>query len=84
MKQRGEYQQALDLGESILFRNIADLELVSLEDIENAWNVFKRFRDKGWSFTDCTSYIVMKKLSVTKAFAFDEHFSQFGNVEVVP
>jgi predicted nucleic acid-binding protein len=84
MKCRGEYAQSLAAGESILFQEVSDLTLVSLEDIENAWNVFKNFRDKGWSFTDCTSYVVMKKFSLTKAFAFDEHFSQFGNVEVVP
>ncbi len=84
MKQRGEYDKALEIGESFLYGDYADLMLVSLEDIESAWNVFKRYRDKGWSFTDCTSYVVMKKLNVTKAFAFDVHFSQFGFVEIVP
>jgi uncharacterized protein len=84
MKRRGAYRKTLEIGESFLFGDYADVILVSLEDIENAWHVFKSFRDKGWSFTDCTSYIVMKKLSITKAFAFDEHFSQFGNVEVIP
>jgi uncharacterized protein len=84
MKQRGAYNKALEIGEPFLFGEYADLLLVSQEDIESAWNVFKRFQDKGWSFTDCTSYVVMKKLEITRAFAFDEHFSQFGNVEVVP
>ena len=84
MKQRGEYAKALEIGELFLYGEYADLMLVSLEDVESAWDVFKRFRDKGWSFTDCTSYVVMKKLEITKAFAFDAHFSQFGFAEIVP
>jgi len=44
-----------------------------------AWAVFERFnRDKFWSFTDCTSYVVMRREDVSEAFAFDEHFGQMG------
>ena len=40
---------------------------------------FLRFnKDKTWSFTDCTSYVVMKELKIRKAFSFDEHFKQMG------
>jgi len=46
--------------------------------------VFRRFRDKGWSFTDCTSRVVIDRLSIPTAFALDQHFRQFGNVTVVP
>ena len=41
--------------------------------------VFRRFnKDKQWSFTDCTSFVVMKELKIKKAFSFDEHFKQMG------
>ena len=43
-----------------------------------------QFDDKQWSFTDCTSRVVIDRLSLPTAFAFDEHFRQFGNVTVVP
>ena len=34
-----------------------------------AQKVFRRFnKDKQWSFTDCTSYIVMRELKIKKAF----------------
>jgi uncharacterized protein len=48
------------------------------------WSVFKTFSDKGWSFTDCTSRVLMERLGIAQAFAFDEHFRQFGTVTVVP
>ncbi|WP_216819169.1 type II toxin-antitoxin system VapC family toxin [Thiohalocapsa sp. ML1] len=54
------------------------------EDVEQAWKSFRRFSDKGWSFTDCTSRVIMERLGITTAFAFDEHFRQFGIGVVVP
>jgi predicted nucleic acid-binding protein len=53
-------------------------------DIELATNVFFDFSDKEWSFTDCTSYVLMERIGITKAFSFDDHFRQFGTVTVVP
>lgn len=44
-----------------------------------AWAVFERFnRDKAWSFTDCASYVVMRRHGITDCFAFDEDFVQMG------
>jgi len=34
--------------------------------------------DKRWSFTDCTSFVAMRSLSVDQAFAFDDNFLQAG------
>ncbi|MDZ7362134.1 MAG: type II toxin-antitoxin system VapC family toxin [candidate division KSB1 bacterium] len=49
-------------------------------DIEiEAWEVFKRFnQDKNWSFTDCTSKVIMERLGIVEAFSFDHHFEQMG------
>ena len=41
--------------------------------------LFLKFsQDKLWSFTDCTSYVVMKELKIDTIFTFDEHFKQMG------
>jgi uncharacterized protein len=50
------------------------------EAIEQAaWIVFERFnQDKAWSFTDCTSKVVMENLGIRQVFAFDHHFEQMG------
>jgi uncharacterized protein len=53
-------------------------------DLLNATEVFFRFADKQWSFTDCTSRVIMQRLGIQRAFTFDEHFRQFGTVAVVP
>jgi len=54
------------------------------EDIAETWEAFKGFSDKEWSFTDCSSKVVMEKLGIIRAFAFDIHFKQFGTIVVVP
>ena len=41
-------------------------------------------RDHDWSFTDCTSKVIIERLQILEAFAFDHHFDQFGTVTRVP
>jgi len=54
------------------------------EEIERAaWEVFERFnQDKTWSFTDCTTKVVMERLDISQVFAFDHHFEQMGFVRI--
>jgi uncharacterized protein len=84
LKVRGEYQRALEVGPSLFKGEVCDLEWVTPNDVKTAWQVFSSYRDKGWSFTDCVSRVVMERLGITTAVAFDEHFRQFGTVTVVP
>ena len=84
LRVRGEYDRALDVGPSLLRGEIARLEWVRQEDVEKAWEVFAQYQDKAWSFTDCVSRVIIERLGIETAFAFDEHFRQFGLVTVVP
>lgn len=45
---------------------------------EKARAVFFRYQDKDFSFTDCTSFIVMRELKLREALTTDRHFAQFG------
>lgn len=46
---------------------------------QQARKVFKQYnQDKTWSFTDCTSYVVMKDYGIRRIFTFDEDFAQMG------
>lgn len=81
---RGEITRARMMGEQFFNGTLATLYYLSEADIAQAWETFRRFTDKRWSFTDCASKIVIEKLNLTHAFAFDHHFQQFGSVIVVP
>lgn len=43
-----------------------------------AWERFKKYSDQDFSFTDCTSFVIMKALKLDTAFAFDHHFKKVG------
>jgi predicted nucleic acid-binding protein len=75
---------AVRVGEDFWSGTSCDLEWAKEEDIWAAWHVFATFDDKTWSFTDCVSYAVMKRLQITEALALDEHFKQFGFAVVRP
>jgi predicted nucleic acid-binding protein len=49
-----------------------------------AFTIFKQYTDKDFSFTDCTSFSIMRSLKLNKAFAFDKHFEQYGNFSRLP
>lgn len=53
-------------------------EWVGIERAEKARKAFFRFRDKSYSFTDCTSFVVMQELALKEALATDRHFRQMG------
>jgi len=61
------------------------IEIVQVDpDIqEEAWRIFQRYADKDFSFTDCTSFAVMRRGKIGLAFTLDRHFRQFG-FEVSP
>jgi hypothetical protein len=50
---------------------------------EKARAVFFRHRDKQYSFTDCTSFVVMRELRLKQALTTDRHFRQAG-FQVLP
>jgi uncharacterized protein len=84
LKIRGEFQRAVRLGASLFAGEIAHIEWVMPDDVRQAWAIFQRYKDKDWSFTDCVSRVVMERLVIRTAFAFDDDFRQFGTVTVVP
>jgi predicted nucleic acid-binding protein len=53
-------------------------EFVSLARADKARGLFFRYRDKEFSFTDCTSFVVMRELKLRDALTTDHHFAQIG------
>lgn len=84
LRVRGERKRALLLGARFFQHDLAEIHKLTTADLMLAWETFEHFDDKNWSFTDCTSKVVMDQLSIKVAFAFDHHFRQFGTIQVVP
>jgi uncharacterized protein len=84
MRSRGENQRAVEFGESVFAGEFGPVHYLTRDEIAATWDVFRRYADKEWSFTDCSSKVVMERLGIAVAASFDHHFRQFGTVAVVP
>jgi hypothetical protein len=84
LKMRRESKRAFELGRQILEGKVCRVVWVEKDDVYKAWTYFETYRDKSWSFIDCVSRTVMERLSIPRAFAFDQHFREFGNVTIIP
>ncbi len=58
-------------------------ERIDPDRAEKARRWMFRWRDKQFSFTDCTSFVVMKERRLRKALTSDRHFKQAG-FQLVP
>jgi predicted nucleic acid-binding protein len=79
------FKSAIEFGEKIRnSRNTKNI-FVTEEMEDEAWELFKKYEDKDFSFTDCISFVVMKKFNITTVFTFDEHFKQIGyGFKIIP
>ncbi len=74
IRYRVSHKAAVIFGDSLFNSNIVRVVDITDEDRFTAWEVFKKYEDKHLSFTDCTSFVLMKNLKLLTAFTFDEHF----------
>ena len=58
-------------------RGIAQMEKVTVADLEVAWSIGEAFPDQDFSIVDRTSFAVMERLGLTQAASFDDHFAVY-------
>ena len=81
---RKRLARALFAGRFFFHKDVVQIHFVTPDQIHRAWIQFQQRAAAGWSFTDCTSKIVIDDLGIRGAAAVDEHFQQFGGVTVLP
>lgn len=75
---RVSHRAAVTAGKALRDKDVVRLEWVSRKDETEAWRLFVDRRDKEYSLTDCTSFVVMKRLGLQAAAATDEDFAREG------
>jgi predicted nucleic acid-binding protein len=78
---RVHHQAAVELHQKIdrLIRGkLLKVIYITPEIEQAAWRIFEKYSDKNFSFTDCTSFVVMQSLKVTQTLTDDHHFEQMG------
>ena len=79
IKQIKTTQKHCDSEYPLIAEHVLDVVWIDQYLAQRGWDVFEQYNvDKQWSFTDCTSYVIIKELGITEVFAFDHHFEQMG------
>jgi predicted nucleic acid-binding protein len=60
------------------------VEWIGAERFGAAKTFFRKFSDHRYSFTDCTSFVVMRELRLTEALTTDRHFVEAGFSALLP
>jgi predicted nucleic acid-binding protein len=81
---RAGHSVAVQFGEAIRKSQLLRIVNVTPEIIEEAWRLFKAYADHDFSFTDCTTFALMERLSIAATFSFDSHFKEYGRFQVNP
>jgi uncharacterized protein len=74
------HRRAVAVGRILLDRAVVELLSVLSADEQTAWLLFEKRPDRSYSFTDCTSFVLMRREKILTAAALDQHFSQEGFV----
>lgn len=69
---------AVTVGTELWGGTVADLVRVEPSDERAAWRLFGEREDKEYSFVDCASFVIMRRLGLAKAIAVDDDFAQEG------
>lgn len=68
------------VGDALQDADTVDLVRISADDETRAWALFAERGDKRYSFTDCTSFVLMRRLGITQAVSLDADFAREGFV----
>lgn len=69
---------AADRGANIYASQVIEILRSSNEDEIAAIQLLRKFADQNVSFTDCISFVLMKRFHIPAAFTFDRHFLRAG------
>jgi predicted nucleic acid-binding protein len=77
---RLDHRTATEVGRTLLDPATVDLVPITPGDEREAWNLFLARADQEYSFTDCSSFALMRRLGLDTAIAVDDDFAAEGFV----
>lgn len=78
MRKRVGPEQVREFVERLESSRSSQLIWVTPEHYRSARSLFLAQGHRTWSFTDCTSFVIMRELGLSVAFTFDHDFRQAG------
>ena len=78
VRYRAGHALAVRAGEALRAGDACLLITAEARDLQDAWETFAREGRQKLSFTDCTSFAIMRRLKLTTAAALDDDFRRAG------
>lgn len=73
--------ETIKIGE--LIRKSTEIVEVGRDVFDESWKLFKKQKETAFSFTDCTTLNVMKKMDINNIATFDEDFKRIEAINIV-
>lgn len=67
---------SIDFSKKIRKSKVVRIVPISREIEEETLDLFEKYDDKDFSFTDCVSFVIMREMGIEEVFGFDRHFDQ--------
>ena len=78
LARRSSYEFAADYARTFFTSGVLTILRTDLQDEWQAVALMAKFKDQQVSFADCTSFVLMRKHKIRRAFSFDRHFTLAG------
>lgn len=78
LARRTDYDYAQQKGIIIYSSTFLSILRPEHDDEMKALELMKKYADQEVSFTDCVSFVLMKKHKIARVFAYDRHFLDAG------
>ena len=69
---------AMRFGEELMRHPRVEILWLTKADEQEAWRILRRHGDQRFSFTDCLSFALMRRLGCRRALTFDRDFRAMG------
>ena len=84
LRRRAGHRRAVEFKDAVCVLNRLTVRHVDEELEAEAWRWLRRHDERPYSFVDATSFVLMRRLRIREALAFDSDFAAAGFVEARP
>ena len=84
LRMRLGHATAVLTGEALLASRWCRLLEIDVATRDAAWHLFVRYDDQEFSFTDCTSFALMRLIETEEAFTYDRSNFSAAGFRVLP